>query len=323
MAARPVTDEWSGKQLRGFDYVKLCVRDLNAEMSPELAAQPYDSSHSYGKTYLEHRQALELSQDTNAKAEALARSLGLGFMLTICNPGALGVLNRVRVDAIKIASRDLANVPLLKAVAGRRERVIISTGMDDFGRISQAINILDSRRPRAVDILHCTSQYPADYNNLRMRRIEWLKCFYPAHKIGFSDHSVGVMAAPLAVGLGARIIEKHITLDRNDRGTDHAGSLGPDGCLRMLRDIRNAELAMDGNYSAICIEPTKRRIGRSLAAADFIPAGRVLTEDLLRMVSPGGGLQWEDAESLVGMTTCSDIPENTLLTKEHFTYPAE
>ena len=138
--------------------------------------------------------------------------------------------------------------------------------------------------------------------------------------IGYSDHSIGIMVPSLVVGMGAEIIEKHVTLSRSMKGTDHAGSLEMDGLWRMTRDIRNAESALGKKDVFVCKDTflAKQKLTRSLASKSNIQKGTILTIDMLQMLSPGNGLRWQDASLIVGKRSLNDIAKNSLVYEEDF-----
>lgn len=319
IAAMPIFDFFSGKALPGVQAVKFTKRDLSEELSIEEANRPYNSPHSFGSTYLEHRQALEFTNEQHAELAEYARSKGLDFIETLCSPGCLDLLNHVDVDAIKIASRDVTNIPLLEAVGALDRRVIVSGGMCTLEQLHRAVDIL-LRVPKEIWILHCVSQYPAAYENINLSNIPFLKQEFPNHRIGYSDHSIGIVVPAAAVALGATVIEKHITLSRSMKGSDHAGSIEPDGLWRVVRDIRNVEAALGrpGLREIDDVIPVRRKLARSLALQVPLRKGDQLREEHLCMRSPGDGLSWDDGLKLIGKHARIDLPANSLISREHF-----
>ena len=244
---------------------------------------------------------------------------GLDFVDTLTSPKAVKLAGRIPLDYIKVASRDLTHIPLLKAIAETKLPVILSTGMGTLKEIDAAVELITKQHDNIV-ILHCISQYPADYPNLNLKSIPFLRERYP-FRIGYSDHSIGIVAPILAVSLGAEFIEKHITLSRRMKGSDHAGALEPDGLWRMTRDIRNMEMAMgtlDKKVSK-AVEPFKYKLERSVCILRKLRAGEPLTRDNLVMLSPGGGMRWEEAEALMGKTAARDIGALSPITEKDFT----
>jgi 3-deoxy-D-glycero-D-galacto-nononate 9-phosphate synthase len=318
-AAMPIFDHFSGKQLPGVDAVKFTKRDLNEELTEDSGNRPYDSPHAFGATYLEHRRALELSIDQHAALERYAHDRGLEFFETLCSPSCLELLSRARVDAIKVASRDVTHIPLLEALGELEHRVIVSSGMCTLDELKRAVEIL-SRKKKRIDILHCLSQYPADYAHINLRSIPFLKQEFPDHVVGYSDHSIGIVVPVAAVALGAEIIEKHITLNRNLKGSDHHASLEPDGLWRVVRDIRNIELALGREEKEFdpVVQGARDKLARSLALRRPMRKGDVLDESLLCMRSPGTGLPWEARTKLVGCKAVRALPANVLIETADF-----
>ena len=315
------TADADGRQLPGIDAVKFTKRDLCEELSNEAAKQPYESPHSFGKTYLEHRQALELSIQDHRELELYAHAKGLFFIETLCSPGCMGLLDSVSVDAVKIASRDVTNIPLLKALRQVPQPIILSSGMADLREMKNAIAILtEEKSENEVAILHCLSQYPAEYQHLNLRVIGRLQEVFPGHTIGYSDHSIGVSMPVAARVLGAAIIEKHITLNRQMKGSDHHCSLEPEGLWRFARDVRNTERALGSEEKILqpCVRSAREKLGRSLALQVSLARGEVLRESYLGMRSPGTGLSWEEKALIVGREALRDLPANALLRREDF-----
>ena len=320
MIAMPIYDAFSKAMLPGINAVKFTKRDLSEELSREEAARPYDSPNSFGATYGEHRAKLEFDYEQYPELEAYTRSKGLDFVVTLCSPKTLRLLDFVTIDRIKIASRDLANIPLLERIAETRIPIILSTGMAGTKEIDDALAII-TRHHSDIAILHCISEYPAQYKHIDLRTIETLRDKYgDRFEIGYSDHSIGIMVPVLAVGLGATIIEKHVTLSRAMKGSDHAGSLEMDGVWRMVRDIRNAEQALGCAEIRVheAVQGAMKKLRRSVAIKRGLEVGEVLRESDLTMLSPGTGLGWEQRTALIGKKARRRIPEQSLLAIDMF-----
>jgi sialic acid synthase len=191
--------------------------------------------------------------------------------------------------------------------------------MCTLDELDAALAIL-SARPRDVVILHCISEYPARYENMNLRALGFLQQRYPNHTIGYSDHSIGIVMPAVAVALGAKVIEKHITLNRNMKGSDHAGSLEPEGLWRVVRDIRNTEKALGQETKSLhpAVAATREKLARSLALALPLRQGETLRETYLCMRSPGSGLPWDERTRLLGKKARRDLPANSLLREEDF-----
>ena len=217
-------------------------------------------------------------------------------------------------DKLKVASRDLTNLPLLEALAETKIPIILSTGMAGKKELDEALKVI-TKYHSDISILHCVSQYPTHPENLNLHTITYLKKHYGQYKIGFSDHTIGISAPVIAVGMGAEIIEKHVTIDRRMKGTDQAGSLGPDGVNRMVRDIRYTELSMgvEDLYIEKSVMPSKIKLERSIATRHTIKAGDIIKLDDIHMLSPGDGFKWDEKEKVVGKVAKNDIKANEII----------
>jgi len=318
VVARPVVDKLFGTELRRMDAVKLTKRDLAQELSASQMNRPYNTPHSFGKTYGEHRAKLELDDHQHYDCYQYAKEKGLDFVETLCATGCLSIMNHFTPDRLKVASRDLTNLPLLDALAQTKVPIIVSTGMAGDRELDQAVNTI-SKHHDNISILHCVSQYPTEYPNVNLRTITYLQKKYPQYTIGYSDHTVGIATPIAAVAMGAEIIEKHITLDRLMKGTDQAGSLEIDGIYRMMRDIRNLELSFGTEEIKIeqSVAAAREKLERSVATAKALPQGHILTLNDIHLLSPGDGVKWMDKDQLLGKRLNSAMPKDEIIYKEN------
>jgi len=313
-AIRPVKESDFELNLKPFDAIKLTKRDLNFELSREQMELPYSGVNSFGKTYREHREFLELSDEEHFEIYKYSKERGLDFIETLCSPTCLSILNLFTPDRLKVASRDLTNTPLLDALAETKIPIILSTGMSGQTELDRALDVI-SKHHDNISILHCVSQYPTHPDNANLNTIKYLIKKYPQFNIGYSDHTIGISAPVIAVGMGAKIIEKHITLDRSMKGTDQAGSLGIDGMNRMIRDIRIAEKFM-GQESIFIDESTtsaRIKLERSIAAKNDIKSGQFIKESDIFMLSPGDGFKWENRGLVIGKVANCDIESHQVI----------
>ena len=314
LVSRPIIESDFSLQLKPMNAVKLTKRDLNEELTTTQMNKIYDNPNSFGRTYGEHRAALELSDEEHYEVYKYAKSLGLDFVETLCAKGCLSLLKLFTPDYLKVASRDLTNLPLLAAMAETKLPIILSTGMAGKKELDDALEVI-SRYHNEISILHCVSQYPTQPDNLNLNTILYLKEHYPQYTIGFSDHTIGISAPVVAVGLGAEIIEKHITIDRHMKGTDQKGSLGPDGVNRMVRDIRICEkwMGVKSIYIDKSVAGSKIKLERSVATLRDMKVGEIIKEEDLHMLSPGDGFKWNQLGDVVGKTLLVDIPRNEVI----------
>lgn len=314
LVARPVHEDVFGLDLKPMNAVKMTRRDLDEELTPTQMNRIYDNANSFGRTYGEHRAFLELDDDAHFEVYKYAKEKGLDFVETLCAKKCLSMLKLFSPDYLKVASRDLTNLPLLAAMAETGIPMILSTGMAGKKELDDAIEVI-THYHNEISILHCVSQYPTHPDNLNLNTITYLKKNYGQYHIGFSDHTIGISAPSIAVGMGAEIIEKHITIDRHMKGTDQPGSLGPDGVNRMVRDIRMVErwLGTEDLYIDKCVSAAKEKLERSIATNKQLHVGDVIKEEDLHMLSPGDGFKWAQKDEVVGKVVTMDIPKNEII----------
>ena len=288
----------------GVDAVKFQKRENRVLFTREFYDSPYDNENSFGATYGQHREALELGRDEWVELRRHARELGISFVAAAFDFPSADFLAELDISAFKFASGDLVNVPLLRHVAGFGQPILLSTGggsMEDVDRAVQAILPLNSR----LCVLHCTASYPAEAEDLNLRVISTLRERYPKLVIGLSDHHNGIAMALVAYMLGGRVIEKHFTLNHALKGTDHPFSLMPEGMRKLVRDLRRAPIALgDGVKRRLPSEERPlTKMGKKLVAARDLEAGRVLAEADFAIKSPAdGGLPPYELDRLVGRT---------------------
>jgi len=318
LVTRPVREEVFGIDLKSVDAIKMTKRDLSEELSVSQMNKIYNSPHSFGRTYGEHRAALELSNEEHFEVYKYAKSFNLDVVETLCSKGCLSLLKLFIPTYLKVASRDLTNLPLLNAMAETKIPMILSTGMTGKKELDDALEII-TKYHSAISILHCVSQYPTHPNNLNLNTIAYLQKNYGQYTIGFSDHTIGITAPVVAVAMGAKIIEKHVTIDRRMKGTDQAGSLGPDGVNRMIRDIRITEMSMGKKelYIDPDVKASKNKLERSIATKRDMKKGEIITENDIHLLSPGDGFKWSEREKVTGKTLKSNISKNEIIYKSN------
>jgi sialic acid synthase len=301
-----------------MDAVKLTKRDLKCELSASQMSKPYDSPHSFGRTYGEHREFLELTDEQHFEVYKYAKAYGLDFVETLCAIGCLSLLKLFTPDRLKVASRDLTNLPLLSALAETKIPLIISTGMGGSMEIDNALQVI-TKYHSDISILHCVSEYPTRYENVNLNTIKYFQKKYSDYTIGYSDHTIGIATPIAAVAMGAKIIEKHITLDRMMKGTDQAGSLAAEGIARMVRDIRNLEMSFgrEDVFIAESVQTARFKLERSIASVKELKAGHKITEMDLHLLSPGDGVKWHERSELIGKELSHDISANEIIYKEY------
>jgi sialic acid synthase len=227
----------------GCSAVKLQKRDNKTLYTEEMYNAPYNSENAFGPTYGLHREALEFDQDQYLRLQAYAAHIGITFFATAFDVPSANFLWDLGVPAIKIASGDLTNSYLLKYAASLDVPIILSTGGGDMRDVLEAKEVFDKAGcPKGV--LQCTSGYPASYAELNLKVVETYRELMWDTVIGWSAHDTGIAMAPVAYALGARIIEKHFTLNRAMKGTDQSMSLEPQGMRTMIDNLKQCRAAL-------------------------------------------------------------------------------
>ena len=274
----------------GADAVKLQKRDNRSLFTDELFNKPYENENSFGVTYGAHREALEFGRDEYLELQAYAHELGLEFFATAFDPPSVDFLEELDVPAYKVASADIRNLPLLRRLADTGKPIIISTGGATLDDVRRAYEVARSST-RHVAVLQCTAGYPAAWEELDLRVIETYKAMFPEAIVGLSSHDNGISIPLASYMLGARVIEKHFTLDRTMRGSDHSFSLEPQGFQKLVRDLRRARLAL-GDGEKRVYESERQpltKMAKKLVAASDLEQGQVLTPSDIAVKSPGDG----------------------------------
>ncbi len=296
--------------IAGASAVKFQKRDNRSMFTPAMYNEPYNSENSFGDSYGLHRDALEFGLDEYKACIAEAQKMNITFFATAFDFQSADFLESLNMPLYKIASGDLTNLPLLEYVARFKKPMIISTGGSNFEMIDVAVKTI-RRTHNNFAILQCTASYPADFKQLNLRVIERLRERYPENVIGFSGHDNGIAMSTAAFTLGARIIEKHFTLNRALKGTDHAFSLEPQGLGKLVRDLRRTSDALgDGNKVVYENElAPMRKMRKMIVANRFMSAGTRITREDLEFRSPGDGLGPDKLDLVLGKTLVVDINE--------------
>ena len=302
----------------GVDAVKLQKRYNRSLFTRTAFDAPYDNENSFGATYGEHREALELGRDDYVELQACARELGLTFFATAFDFASADLLAELDVPALKVASGDLRNTPLLRYVAALGKPIVLSTGgatLEDVDRAVDAVGPLNDQ----LCILQCTAAYPAAVEELNLAVITTLRERYPDVVIGLSDHQDGIAMSLVAYMLGARVIEKHFTFSHAAKGTDHAYSLMPEGMRKLVRDLRRVPDALgDGVKRPLLTERRPlEKMGKQLVAARELSAGHTLAAEDIAIKSPAdSGLPPYELDSLVGRRLARALAEDETVTFE-------
>jgi sialic acid synthase len=286
----------------GVNAVKLQKRSNRTLYTRDFYEQPYDNELSFGRTYGEHREALELGADDYRELLRHAREVGVTLFATAFDFESADLLAELGAPAFKFASGDLRNTPLQRHVAAFGKPMFLSTGGGTMADVERAVDTILPLNDQ-LSVLQCTAAYPAATEDLNLSVITTLRERFPELVIGLSDHQNGIAMAVVAYMLGARVIEKHFTLDHALKGRDHAFSLMPEGMRRLVRDLHRVPTALgDAEKRPLPIEADPlEKMGKKLVAARELELGHVLTAADLAIKSPAnGGLPPYELDRLVG-----------------------
>ncbi|MGI8632643.1 MAG: N-acetylneuraminate synthase family protein [Solirubrobacterales bacterium] len=292
----------------GAGAVKLQTHIAEAEMLPSTPTPPHFDEPRFAFT-----KRMELSEADHRRLAERARQHGLLFISSPFSVEAVELLERVDVDAYKIASGEVTNPPLLAAVAATGKPVLLSTGMSGLDDIDRAVQILRAQGSE-VCVLQCTSAYPCPPDQVDLRAMISLGRRYSC-PTGLSDHTEEIFASLAAVALGAGCVEKHFTLSRRLYGPDHKASVTPEDMARLCRGIEQVHLAMgsDEKNRDSALDPVRATFEKSIVTAAPLSRGATISRSALTTKRPGTGLPAAAIETLVGRRAARDIDANELL----------
>ena len=315
--AKKYVEEFSKK---GADIIKFQVRDNKKLFSKEAYNKTYDSENSFGTTYGQHREKLELNFKELKIIRNECKKKNLYFMITPFDENSLKLVSKLNVDIIKIASFDLGNIPFINLISKQKKIVAISTGGGNSKEIGVSLKVLAKNKVKTI-LLHCVSEYPCPHDRLGLENISLLKKKYPKCTIGLSDHFNGILSGPIAYIQGARVFEKHVTLNRAWKGTDHSFALEPEGFRKFVRDIhRSPEMLKSKKQKLIGKEPVFIKLGKSLIAKKNIKKGEKITmESLSGKIFEKNLILVRYAHKVIGKKTKVQISKNDPILFKHLT----
>lgn len=302
----------------GVDAVKLQKRNNRKLYTKEYFNTPYNSENAFGATYGLHREALEFDEAEFKELKQYAEHLGLIFFATPFDFESVDFLEKLKVSCYKISSADLKHIPLLKYIAKLGKPMILSTGgatLDDVKRAYDVVYPVNKQ----VAVLQCTAAYPADFSQLDLHVIRTYRKEFPQSIIGLSTHDNGIAMSVAAYVLGARIIEKHFTLNRVMKGTDHVFSLEPVGMRKLVRDLKRVRISL-GDGIKKTYESEKQgivKMGKKIAAGRNLKKGQILKRSDLAFKSPGDGLHPYHLENFIGKKLKRAMKEDEALKLEY------
>ena len=264
---------------------------------------------------------LELTESDFKELADYAKKAGILFLSSPFDKESVDLLDELDVPAFKVASGEITNLPLLRYIAKKGKPIILSTGMSTLGEIEEALDVIRSEEVEDIILLHCVSNYPARVEDVNLRAMGTLKQAFKL-PVGFSDHTLGITAPIAAVALGACVIEKHFTLDRNLPGPDHKASLEPDELKEMVKAIREVEKALGNGIKKPTKEEEKiKKVARrSIVAKVDISKGAIITEEMLDVKRPGTGIEPKYLKFIIGRKAKEDIKKDIIISLKMITW---
>ena len=297
----------------GADAVKFqTFKTENVVVKDAQKAEYQKETTGEGSQY-EMIKKLELTEEDFRELADYAEKKDIMFLSSPFDKESVDLLHELDVPAFKVGSGEITNLPLLRYIAKKEKPIILSTGMSTLGEIEEALDVIRSEGVEDIILLHCVSNYPARIEDVNLRAMGTLKQAFKL-PVGFSDHTLGITAPIAAVALGACVIEKHFTLDRNLPGPDHKASLEADELKEMVKAIREVEKALgDGIKRPTKEEEEIKKVARrSIVAKVDISKGAIITEDMLDVKRPGTGIEPKYLKFIIGRKTKEDIKRMSL-----------
>ncbi|NXT28021.1 SIAS synthase, partial [Syrrhaptes paradoxus] len=302
----------------GADCAKFQKSELEYKFNKKALERPYTSKHSWGKTYGEHKRHLEFSHDQYRELKKYAEEIGIFFTASGMDEMAVEFLHELDVPFFKVGSGDTNNFPYLEKTAKKGRPMVISSGMQSMNTMHQVYQIVKPINPNFC-FLQCTSAYPLQPEDANLRVISAYQSAFPDIPIGYSGHETGIAISIAAVALGAKVVERHVTLDKTWKGSDHQASLEPNELSELVKAIRTVEKAMGSPVKQLlpCEMACNEKLGKSVVAKVTIPEGAILTLDMLTVkVGEPKGFPPEAIFDLVGQKVKKKIEEDETITEQ-------
>lgn len=299
----------------GVDAVKFQSYSAEKEKIRNAPLAEYQKQNTDFQDAFEMSKKLQLSIEDHLEIKRYCDEVGIEFFSTCSNFEYVDLLEELDVTYYKISSNETNNFPLLKYTAEKNKPIILSTGMSTLYEIDECIEFIKQYTDKKLTILHCVSLYPTNFDELNLNFIKTLNQIYSDCIIGFSDHTIGIEASIAAVALGAKVIEKHITLDKNMIGPDHKCSMDSEELKKFVSSIRNVEKSLGNNLKVLSKrELDVRDVSRkSIVANKRISKGEIFSEDNLCIKKPGTGISSNKLNLLLGRESTIDIEDDTLI----------
>lgn len=303
----------------GVDYIKFQTFKASKLVTKTAKKAEYQQKNIGGSDDNQYMmlKKLELSEEAHNVLIDYCQKKGIKFFSTAFDLESIDYLHSLGLNLWKIPSGEVTNYPFLKHIASYNEKTILSTGMCDMVDVRAAVDALykNGLSKENLILLHCNTEYPTPFEDVNLKAMDALRNEFGV-EVGYSDHTKGIEVPIAAVALGATVIEKHFTLDRNMEGPDHKASLEPEELKAMVSAIRNIEKAVGGDGTKHVSESERKNIAiarKSIVAACDIKAGEVFTEQNLTVKRPGNGISPMRWEEVIGKMAVRDFNEDELI----------
>ncbi len=308
----------------GADYVKFQTFKADKLVSKDAQKADYQKSNlkEGGDTQYEMLKKLEMSEEWHYKLIEYAKECDIKFLSTGFDEDSIDFLDSLKIDLFKIPSGEITNKPYLEHIAKKGKPVVISIGMSNLQEIKDAIDVFEKHQisKNDITILHCNTEYPTPMQDVNLLAMNTIQKVLEVN-VGYSDHTLGIEVPIAAVALGAVIIEKHFTLDRNMVGPDHLASLVPEELKQMITSIRNIEKAISGSGIKQPSESEKKNltvVRKSLHYKDDLIKGAKIEKQNLITLRPGNGISPMNYEEIIGKTLSRNVLKNELIKTTDF-----
>ena len=302
----------------GVDYVKFQTFKANKIVSKQAQKAIYQQKTTdITESQLEMLKRLELDETTHIELIAYCQEKNIAFLSTAFDFDSIELLQKLGITLGKIPSGELTNLPFLRKMATTFPKLILSTGMADMEEIEATIHVLieAGTKRENLTVLHCNTEYPTPFEDVNLKAMLSIQEQINVN-VGYSDHTLGIAIPIAAVTMGATIIEKHFTLDRNMEGPDHKASLEPAELKAMVQGIRNVELALSGTGIKIASNSEQKNkvvARKSIVASKNINIGDIFTEENITAKRPGNGINPMRWDEIIGKKAIKDFEEDELI----------
>ena len=306
----------------GADIIKFQTAIPELVMSNSAPKADYQKNNTGNdESQLEMSKKIHLPLSAYKELKIYCEEVGIKFLSTPFDHISIDLLNDLGQDIFKIPSGEITNLPYLKKVASLKTEIIISTGMATLSEIEFALDVLvqNGTNFNNIIVLHCNTDYPSPFEDVNLLAMNTIKHAFNV-RVGYSDHTQGIEVPIAAVALGAEVIEKHFTLDKNMSGPDHIASLDPVELKEMIKGIRNIEIALGNGRKVPTPSESKNLIiaRRSIHILDTIPKDTIIDESHLIMKRPGNGISPILINNVLGKKVKKDLAKDHMLTYEDF-----